>query len=87
MLELKGVLIRGHVELVEGEEARRINHEIHLKYVMEEGLRDPRVKAYLSKGDDVTVKIRMDHLINWNLSASKAGTALRLNGQSKQLDA
>lgn len=86
-LDLKGVLIRGHVELVEGEEARKINHEIHLKYVTQEGLSEPSVKGYLSKGDDVTMKIQMDHLINWNLSESKAGIALHANGQSKPLDA
>jgi nitroimidazol reductase NimA-like FMN-containing flavoprotein (pyridoxamine 5'-phosphate oxidase superfamily) len=35
-LYLKGVLIRGRVEIVEGEEARKINHRIHLKYVTSE---------------------------------------------------
>jgi hypothetical protein len=39
-LDLKGVLIRGRVELVEGEEAHKINHMIHLKYVTPEGLGD-----------------------------------------------
>src|SRR5215203_4815046 len=32
-LNLKGVLIRGRVELIEGEEARQTNRSIHLKYV------------------------------------------------------
>lgn len=52
-----------------------------------EGLRDPNVASYLSKGDDITVKIRMDHLINWNLSDSKGWGALSLNGKSRPLDA
>ena len=43
---MKGVLIRGPVELVEGEEARKINHQIHLKYETEEGLNDPSVASY-----------------------------------------
>ena len=86
-LDLKGVLIRGPVELVEGEEARKINHQIHLKYVTEEGLNDPSVTSYLSKGDDVTVRIQMQHIVNWNLAASKAGRALRVKGRSRQLDA
>ena len=86
-LDLKGVLIRGPVELVEGEEARKINHQIHLKYVTEEGLNDPSVASYLSKGDDVTVRIHMEHIINWNLADSKAGRALRVKGRSRQLDA
>lgn len=86
-LDLKGVLIRGPVQLVEGEEGRKINHQIHLKYVTPEGLSDPSVVSYLSKGDDVTVKIHMDHLVNWNLADSKAGKALSLNGRSRPLDA
>jgi nitroimidazol reductase NimA-like FMN-containing flavoprotein (pyridoxamine 5'-phosphate oxidase superfamily) len=79
-LDLKGVLIRGPVELVEGEKARKINHQIHLKYVTEEGLNDPSVASYLSKGDD-------EHIVNWNLADSKAGRALTVKGRSRQLDA
>ena len=86
-LDLKGVLIRGRVELVYGEEARRINRSIHLKYVKPEGLSDTNVAAYLSKGDDVTVKIHMDHLISWNLAGSKAGKALSVAGGFHPLDA
>jgi nitroimidazol reductase NimA-like FMN-containing flavoprotein (pyridoxamine 5'-phosphate oxidase superfamily) len=37
-LNLRGVLIRGRVDLLYGEEARRINHLIHLKYVTPKGL-------------------------------------------------
>jgi hypothetical protein len=86
-LDLKGVLISGRVELVEGEEAQKINHAIHLKYVKPEGLSDSNVASYLSKGDDITVKIHMDQLINWNLADSKAGKALRVGGWSRPLDA
>jgi nitroimidazol reductase NimA-like FMN-containing flavoprotein (pyridoxamine 5'-phosphate oxidase superfamily) len=77
-LDLKGVLIRGRVELVYGEGARQINRLIHLKYVTPEVLSEANVAVYLSKGDDVTVKIYMDHLISWNLARSKAGKALSL---------
>ena len=86
-LNLKWVLIRGSVELVEGEESRRINHQIHLKYVTAEGLRDPSVASYLSKGDYITVKIHIDHLVNWNLADAKPWRALRANGRSRPLDA
>ena len=74
------MLIRGRAELAYGEEAQRINRSIHLKYVKPEGLSDTNVAAYLSKGDDVTVKIHMDHLISWNLAGSKAGKALSVSG-------
>jgi hypothetical protein len=86
-LDLKGVLIRGRVELVYGEEARQINRLIHLKYVTLEGLSDANVSAYLSKGDDVTIKIHMDQLISWNLAGSKAGKALSVSGRFRPLDA
>jgi nitroimidazol reductase NimA-like FMN-containing flavoprotein (pyridoxamine 5'-phosphate oxidase superfamily) len=86
-LNLKGVLIRGRVELVEGEEARRINRSIHLKYVTQDVLSDPSVGSYLSKGDDVTVKVHMDHMVSWNLADSKAGQALGIGGWFRPLDA
>jgi hypothetical protein len=77
-LDLKGVLIRGRVELVYGEDARQINRLIHLKYVTPEVLSEANVAVYFSKGDDVTVKIHLDHLISWNLASSKVGKALSL---------
>jgi len=40
------------MELVVGKEARKINHLIHLKYVTPDGLDEPTVASYLSKGDD-----------------------------------
>jgi hypothetical protein len=75
------------VELVYGEEARQINRLIHLKYVTPEGLSDSNVVAYLSKGDNITMKIHMDHLISWNLAGSKAGKALSVSGGFRPLDA
>jgi nitroimidazol reductase NimA-like FMN-containing flavoprotein (pyridoxamine 5'-phosphate oxidase superfamily) len=86
-LNLKGVLIRGRVELVEGEdEARRINRLIHLKYVTPEALSNASVASYLSEGDDVTVKVHMDHVISWKLDDSNAGKALRVGGWFRPLD-
>jgi general stress protein 26 len=85
-LDLRGVLIRGRVEFSYGEVARQINHSIHLKYVTPEGLNDPEVASYLSKGDDITIKVHMDHLISWNLSDSKAGKALSMGGWFHPLD-
>lgn len=85
-LNLKGVLIKGQVELVIGEEALKINRLIHLKYVIPDALDDPTVASYLSKGDDVTVKVNMDHLISWNLADSKAGRAIHISGWFHPLD-
>jgi hypothetical protein len=85
-LNLRGVLIRGRTELIYSEEARQINRLIHLKYVTPEGLNDTEVDSYLSKGDDVTVKVRMDRLVSWNLADSKAGKALSTSGWFRPLD-
>jgi general stress protein 26 len=85
-LDLKGVLIRGKVELLCGKEAQLINRSIHLKYVTLDALNDPDIASYLSQGDDVTVKVSMDHLISWNLADSKAGRALSAGGWYNSLE-
>jgi hypothetical protein len=85
-LNLRGVLIRGRVDLLYGREARRTNHLIHLKYVNPKELNDAEVASYLSKGDDVTIKVYMDHLISRNLADSKAGKALSTGGWFHPLD-
>jgi Pyridoxamine 5'-phosphate oxidase len=85
-LDLRGVLIRGRMELLSGEVAKQINRSIHLKYITPEGLNDNEVASYLSKGDDITIKVHMDHLISWNLSDSKAGKALSMGGWFHPLD-
>jgi len=85
-LDLRGVMIKGRVELLNGELARQLNHMIHSKYVTPEGLNDFEVASYLSKGDDITIKVHIDHLISWNLSNSKAGKALNTGGWFHPLD-
>ena len=86
-LNLKGVLVKGNAEIVEGQDAHNINHSIHLKYVKPEGLSNSNVASYLSKGDDITIKIHMDKLASWNLANSDAGRALLKGGWSRPLDA
>lgn len=84
--EPKGGLDYGLCVCLEGEEAQKTNHAIHSKYVTPEGLRNISVASYLSKGDDVTLKVRMDQIISWNLADSDAGKALRTQGLSRPLD-
>jgi hypothetical protein len=57
-----------------------------LKYVNPEAFSDDSVASYRSRGDDITVKVHMDHLVSWNLADSKAGKALRAGGWSRPLD-
>lgn len=75
-LDLRGALIRGPVEIIEGEEARELNRSIHLRYVSSEGLLLPEVKAYLVEGDDVTLSVSMEHTVTWNHAMSAAARAL-----------
>jgi hypothetical protein len=63
-----------------GRRQKQINRLIHLKYVTPDGLTVPEVASYISRGDDVTIKVHMDHLISWNLAGSKAGEALSKGG-------
>jgi nitroimidazol reductase NimA-like FMN-containing flavoprotein (pyridoxamine 5'-phosphate oxidase superfamily) len=85
-LNLKGVLIRGRAKLVDGKEAQQINRSIHLKYVTSEALNEPNVASYLTEGDDITIKISMDHLISWNLADSEAGRAVYKGGWYHSLE-
>src|SRR5581483_8201055 len=85
-LDLKGVLVRGRAELVEGERALRLNRSIHLRYVTSAGLELEPVAAYLARGDDVTIRVAMDEVRTWNLTATAAGAALAASGEAYALD-
>lgn len=85
-LDLRGVLIRGEVDLVEGPEAHELNRSIHLRYVKPEGLQQTEVAAYLVQGDDVTIRVSMDRLVTWNNAESPAGRALIRSGYMQPLD-
>lgn len=84
-LDLKGVLVRGPVELVEGGEAFRLNRSIHLRYVRRPGLEIEEVASYLAKGDDVTIRVHMADVRSWNLTGSAAGEALTASGETYPL--
>jgi PPOX class probable F420-dependent enzyme len=84
-LDLRGVQIKGTVELVEGAEARRLNHSIHERYITPRGLGQDAVTAYLSEGDDVTVRLAIERVSSWNLADRPAGIALRADGMAHPL--
>ncbi len=85
-LDLRGVQIKGTVELVEGPQARRLNRSIHERYITPLGLTDVAVAAYLSEGDDVTVRLSIDRVSSWNLADGAAGRALLGSGRAHPLD-
>jgi nitroimidazol reductase NimA-like FMN-containing flavoprotein (pyridoxamine 5'-phosphate oxidase superfamily) len=79
-MDLRGVMIIGRVDIVQGDEARAINRSIHLRYITPEGLAHEEVEAYLTEGDDVTLRISMDRVITWNHAESPAGRAIAASG-------
>jgi hypothetical protein len=85
-LDLRGVQIKGQVELVEGTRARELNRSIHERYITDEGLIEPAVAAYLSEGDDVTIRLSIERISTWNLADAPAGRALRVAGRAYPLD-
>ena len=85
-LDLRGVQIKGPVELVEGSRARGLNRSIHERYITDEGLHEPAVAAYLSEGDDVTIRLSIERISTWNLADAPAGLALRASGRAHPLD-
>jgi general stress protein 26 len=85
-LDLRGVQIKGEVELVEGARARELNRSIHERYIAETGLIEPAVAAYLSAGDDVTIRLSIERMTTWNLADAPAGQALRVDGRAHPLD-
>ncbi|MBA2311793.1 MAG: pyridoxamine 5'-phosphate oxidase family protein [Actinobacteria bacterium] len=85
-LDLRGVLIRGAVDLVEGDEAKALNRSIHQRYVTAEGLQQLDVAAYLAEGDDATIRVSMDRIVTWNNAGSSAGRALMASGNVRPLD-
>lgn len=85
-LDLRGVQIKGSVELIDGDRARQLNHSIHERYITAAGLADDRVAAYLSAGDDVTISLSIDRVSSWNLADGPAGQALTGPGLVYPLD-
>jgi PPOX class probable F420-dependent enzyme len=85
-LDLRGVQIKGRVELIEGPQAHRLNRSIHERYITADGLTQPAVVAYLSDGDDVTVRLSIERMSTWNLADGAAGQALSGEGRAHPLD-
>ena len=64
-LKIRGAMFQGHAEIIAGEEARKINRRIHVKYMGEDGLKDSRVSSYLAQ-DTVTIKLAPKKTAYWD---------------------
>jgi PPOX class probable F420-dependent enzyme len=63
----RGVLLRGHVEVLDGSNARQLNRSIHLRYVTARQLRNPVLQNYLAT-DDVTIRMAIEETVSWDFA-------------------
>ena len=82
--DLRGITLFGRAELVTGAEALALNHEIHRKYVQDDGLALEPVRTYLSS-DDVTVRFHPERVSSWDLRSTPQGQALADTGLYRPL--
>jgi nitroimidazol reductase NimA-like FMN-containing flavoprotein (pyridoxamine 5'-phosphate oxidase superfamily) len=85
-LDLCGVQIKGAVELLDGDAARALNRSIHERYVDPAGLADEAVAAYLTAGDDITIRLSIERVTSFSLADGAAGRALAASGAVYPLD-
>lgn len=68
---VRGVMVRGHAEVVVGDQARLLNRQIHIRYMTANGLRQPAVVDLL-RGDDVTLRLRVEEVVSWKIKAGRS---------------
>jgi len=77
--EICGVSIRGRVQLVHGDAARRLVDAVHERYVTPGGLVLPAAAEFLSS-DDVALLLEPESAFTWDERANPATRALRAAG-------
>jgi PPOX class probable F420-dependent enzyme len=70
-LDVRGITMTGHVEILAGPEAESANRRVHRKYVTEAGLGLPEVQEALAT-DDVTLRFLPEQARAWDLSSHPA---------------
>jgi len=83
--EVCGASLQGRVEIVRGSEAAPLVEIVHRRYVRDDGLALPEVKAFLGH-DEVAVRFRPELAITWDERASAATEALRRSGAALPLE-
>jgi hypothetical protein len=62
-----GVNIAGTASLVTGEASKKLNLDIHRKYLSAGALADPRVGPVFAAWDDVTIQIVPSSMVIWDM--------------------
>jgi PPOX class probable F420-dependent enzyme len=70
-LDVRGITMTGHVEILAGPEAESANRRVHRKYLTESGLAQLEVQEALST-DDVTLRFLPEQAASWDLSSHPA---------------
>jgi PPOX class probable F420-dependent enzyme len=84
-LSVRAVVLAGSARIVEGPEARSLNRSIHVRYVTDEGLDLPEVRAHL-QADDVTIHLVPERVRVWDRTAAPASRLLVAGGFALPLD-
>jgi len=84
-IEVRGVLIRGAVQIVRGEEAKELNRSIHLRYISARGLTRDVVVRSLTVNDDATLVIAIEDLTTWDLTELEMTRVLAEHGDAYAL--
>jgi nitroimidazol reductase NimA-like FMN-containing flavoprotein (pyridoxamine 5'-phosphate oxidase superfamily) len=68
---VRGVMVRGHAEVVIGDVARQLNRKIHRRYMTATGLVQPEVVDLL-RADDVTLRLLVEDVVSWKVKAGRS---------------
>ena len=63
----RGVACAGSVQILSGDTAREWNGRIHRRYLSEAALADPRVGPVLAAWDDITIQLRPESVVTWDM--------------------
>ncbi|HSA91488.1 MAG TPA: pyridoxamine 5'-phosphate oxidase family protein [Terriglobales bacterium] len=69
----RGVTAMGTAQLLKGEASRQWNARIHRRYLSEAALADPRVGPVFSQWDDITIQLKPDRVIAWDMREADKG--------------
>jgi len=62
-----GVTVAGTAQILTGEASRKVNAEIHSKYLSQQALEDPKVGPVFVAWDDMTVRLTPASVIAWDM--------------------
>jgi PPOX class probable F420-dependent enzyme len=82
--DIRGITIRGRVEIVRAPESFELNRRIHLKYITDRGLELEPVRSYLST-DDITLRFVPGRVSSWDMRDTERARLLLESGEYHRL--